>query len=61
MTLFSSDHYDMMAMFEKEFSSFRLDREDKEFWPQGNVYQSGETNNLFIAYRKGATYGRATA
>lgn len=59
MTVFSADHYDLMAMFEKEFSGFRLDREPKKFWPGGNVYQSGETNNMFIAYRKGAAYGRA--
>ncbi len=61
MPLFSTDHYELMAMFEREFSSFRLDREPKELWPQGNIYQSGETNNLFTAYRKGAAYGLATA
>lgn len=61
MTLFSADHYDLMAMFERDFPSFRLDRGNKELWPQGNIYQSGETNNLFAAYRKGAAYGLATA
>ena len=61
MTLYSKDHYDLMAMFENEFPDCRLDREDKEFWPKGNVYQNGETNNLFLAYRKGVAYGRATA
>ena len=59
MTLFSKDHYDLMAMFEREFSHMRLDREDKAYWAKGRIYQSGETNNLFLAYRKGAAYGRA--
>jgi len=60
MTLLSKDHYDLMAMFEQEFKGLRLDREqDKTRWAKGNVYQSGETNQLFLAYRKGFAYGRA--
>lgn len=59
MTITSKEHYDLMAMFEQEFNGFRLDREAKEFWSKGNVYQSGETNNLFLAYRKGVAYGKA--
>lgn len=61
MTITSRDHYEMMEMFEKEFSGYRLDREDKAYWPKGNVYQAGETNALFLAYRRGVSYGRATA
>jgi hypothetical protein len=60
MTLFSKDHYDLMSMFEHEFRGFRLDREDKALWAKGNVYQSGETNNLFLAYRKGHALGVAS-
>ncbi len=59
MTLTSKDHYELMTMFEREFSGLRLDREDKAFWAKGNVYQSGETNTLFLAYRRGFAYGRA--
>jgi hypothetical protein len=62
MTITSADHYEMIAMFEKEFQGMRLDKEaDKARWAKGNVYQSGETNALFLAYRRGAAYGRATA
>lgn len=61
MTLGSKDHEELMAMFEREYAGLRMDRENKALWAKGNVYQSGETNNLFLAYRKGAAYGRATA
>jgi hypothetical protein len=62
MTLFSQDHYDLIAMFEKEFKGeFRLDKEDKSFWAKGRVYQHGEANTAFLAYRRGVAYGRATA
>jgi hypothetical protein len=59
MTLFAKDHYDLLDMFEREFSDMRLDREDKTFWAKGNVYQSGETNRLFQAYRRGYAFGVA--
>lgn len=61
MGLCSKDHYDLMEMFEREFASLRLDREDKAYWPKGNIYQNGETNSLFLAYRMGAAYGRSSA
>lgn len=53
MQIVSKEHYDLMAQFEREFKGQRLDREDKSMWPRGAVYQSGETNNLFLAYRRG--------
>lgn len=60
MTLFSKDHEDLMAMFEKEFAGeCRMDKEDKARWAKGNVYQSGEANSLFLAYRRGVAYGKA--
>jgi len=59
MELLGREHYKLMAMFEREFAGLRFDREDKALWPKGNVYQSGETNNLFLAYRRGFAYGRA--
>lgn len=59
MPLLSRDHYELMEMFEREFRGLRMDREDKSLWPAGHVYQSGETNNLFLAYRKGVSYGRS--
>jgi len=59
MTLTSKEHYDLIEMFEREFTGYRLDKEDKQFWAKGNVYQNGELNALFLAYRKGFAYGKA--
>jgi len=59
MNLGSREHEEAMAMFEKVFPHVRLDREAKEFWPRGNVYQSGETNDLFLAFQHGVAYGHA--
>lgn len=61
MALTSKDHYELMAQFEREFANRRLDKEDKALWPKGNVYQNGETNELFLAYRRGCAYGAAIA
>lgn len=60
MTLLSKDHYEMMTFFEKTFTNFRLDREeDKTLWAKGNVYQNGEANVAFLAFRHGVAYGKA--
>lgn len=56
--LISKEHHDLMAAFEKEFVGHRMDREDKTLWAKGNIYQNGETNNLFLAFRRGAAYGK---
>lgn len=50
--------YDLMAQFERDFSHLRLDREERSEWRRGNVYQNGEANALFLAYRKGYTLGK---
>lgn len=49
---------DLMAQFERDFAHLRLDREDRGQWRRGNVYQNGEVNALFLAYRKGYTLGK---
>lgn len=59
MTLTSKEHYELMASFEKEFGHHRLDKEGKEYWARGNVYQDGHVNELFLAYRKGCALGKA--
>lgn len=58
MTLFAQDHYDLMVMFEK-LKLGRLDKEQKEFWAKGRIYQDGRVNDLFLAFRQGVAYGRA--
>lgn len=60
MTINSKEHYDLIVMFEKEFKGEgRLDKEAKDLWVKGNVYQDGTLNRLFLAYRRGFDYGRA--
>ena len=62
MTLGSKEHEDMIRMFERIFPhEGRLDKEAKEFWARGNVYQHGEVNKLFLAFRHGVAYGEAVS
>lgn len=59
MQIHTREHQEMMVEFEKQFRHRRLDREAKEFWPKGIVYQDGQTNELFLAYRSGYALGTA--
>ena len=62
MTLLSKEHYELIEMFEREFKGqFRMDKEDKSLWPKGVIYQNGEANLMFKAYRHGFAYGKAVA
>lgn len=59
MKLFDDEHYKIMLQFEKDFSSIRLDKEkNKDLWKIGQVYESGETNQLFLAYRRGYSFSK---
>lgn len=58
MTLLSKDHYEMIEFFDRQFSHLRLDKEPKEMWSKGRIYQNGDANDLFLAFRHGAAYGR---
>jgi len=58
MRVGTQEHYEIMAMFEKEFKGERMDREVKNMWPKGYIYQNGETNRLFFAYLKGVALGK---
>lgn len=59
----SKEHHDLMEAFERQCrllpGAVRLDREDKNYWSSGNIYQDGRTNSLFLAYRLGYAQGRA--
>lgn len=55
----TQEHYDLMAMFEKEFKGRRLDRESKEDWARGHVYQDGHVNEFFLVYRNGYALGKS--
>ena len=55
----TQEHVDLMYQFEKEFKTLRIDKEPRELWPSGAIYQNGNTNEIFLAYRKGYAYGKA--
>lgn len=59
MRLFGKEHYDLMAQFESDCKDLctRFEKEDQSLWPKGHIYQHGETNNLFLVYRRGYAYG----
>lgn len=56
--LHTKEHHDLMLHFEKNFSEYRLDKEEKSLWKKGIIYQDGEVNKLFLAYRMGYMLGK---
>lgn len=54
----SKEHYEMMDFFERHIADGRKDREHKDFWPKGNIYQDGQVNKQFLAFRQGVSYGK---
>jgi hypothetical protein len=61
MKLLDTEYYSIIEMFEKEYKNNRLDKEDKSFWHRQIIYQDGNTNNLFLSYIKGYTFGKLNA
>lgn len=61
MELKSQEHYDLLANFDRTFKGERLDKEPKDLWPMGVVYQDGRVNALFDAFRKGYALHKAIA
>ena len=53
MQIKTKEHYELIKEFEKSNSDMRLDKEAKELWVKGQVYQDGNVNKLFINYRLG--------
>lgn len=54
----SKEFYELMEQFEKTFTSGRKDKESKDIWQRGHVYQDGHVNNLFQAYLHGYAFGK---
>lgn len=54
----TQEHIDLIAMFEREFSG-RFDKESKDLWTMGRIYQDGQLNEIFLAYRRGYAFGKA--
>lgn len=61
MRLLGKEHYELMQMFEKIVTGYRTDKENKELWAKGIIYQDGEYNKLFLAYRKGYSFGKVVS
>jgi len=65
LSLGSKGHEDLMRQFEMVYKSVpvrvRFDREAKDMWSKGHLYQDGLTNDLFIAFRHGCAYGLVVA
>ena len=58
MTIGSKEHYDILDAFDKNYSYMRLDKESKEFWQSGIIYQDGEVNKLYQSFILGYSLGR---
>lgn len=59
MRIESKEHYEILDMFEKQYSHLRLDRvDDMEWKKKGYIYESGETNELYKAFMSGYSLGR---
>jgi len=58
MQIHTSEHYEMMKEFEKLYYNLRLDKEPKILWKRGRIYQNGETNDKFLAFRAGYSLAR---
>lgn len=60
MKLCDKEYYEVLNVFERNYSYLRLDREkDKENWKIGWIYECGQTNELFKAYLSGYCLGKA--
>ncbi len=58
MKIGTKEFEDILESFEKNFSHMRLDKESKEYWRTGQMYENGETNNAYRAYTLGYSFGR---
>lgn len=55
----TKEHYDLIEQFEKVFKG-RHDKESKDWWVKGRVYQNGKMHELFEAYQHGYALGKVS-
>lgn len=55
----TQEHVDLVAQFERDCKPGRLDKEAREFWAKGQIYQDGHVNALFLVYRHGYAFAKA--
>jgi hypothetical protein len=58
--IFTKEHYELIAMFEKNFPNKRFDKEPREDWTRKVIYQDGSVNSLFLAFRMGYQLGKVS-
>ena len=58
MKVGTKEWYDIIEIFERNYSCERLDKESKELWKEGIVYEDGKVNKLYEAYLLGYGLGR---
>lgn len=54
----TKEHEDLIAAFDKQHKGSRLDKEARELWRKGIVYQDGHLNALFLAFRDGYAFAK---
>lgn len=58
--LATKEYYELIEMFEKNAGKpFRKDKEPKDMWNRGIVYQDGMANEFFKMFLEGYAYGKA--
>lgn len=60
MQVGSKEFYDIMDVFEREYRYMRMDKEPKEGWKRGVVYEDPVANREFAAFLKGYSLGRVS-
>lgn len=62
MQIGTTEHYEMISGFEKHMKTSpiraRFEKEEKEHWNKGRIYQCGNTNDLFRVYSAGYALAR---
>lgn len=59
----TQEHYDLIDQFEKWYRKCsltrgRLDKEPKEMWCKGRIYEHGDTRAEYQAFIAGYAYGK---
>ena len=60
MNIKDKEHHELIEYFDRNFSG-RKDKEGKELWSKGYIYQDGGVNEAFINFRKGYALGKSIA
>ena len=55
----TKEHEDIVNAFDRAHKGRRLDKEPRDLWRRGVVYQDGHVNELFKAFREGYAFAKA--